>query len=129
MAGSATVVGVSEGAGAALSLPWILADLADRDIARLMVEGAAVLLGRPRPVSHHRSPEDVRTFGSAGNPPVCRSRYGRELDAANVRREFRTTIKAPGIAGAWTPRELRHWQFASCRNAVNGSSTTGRTVC
>lgn len=47
LAGAATVVGVPERAnGAALSLPWILADLADRGIARLMVEGGAVLLGQ-----------------------------------------------------------------------------------
>jgi len=30
------------------------------------------------------------------------------LQAANVRREFRAVVKAAGIGGAWTPRELRH---------------------
>jgi integrase len=33
---------------------------------------------------------------------------GGELDAANVRREFRAAVKAAGIVGQWTPRELRH---------------------
>jgi 5-amino-6-(5-phosphoribosylamino)uracil reductase len=47
LAGAATVVGVPEGAdNAALSLPWILAELAGRGAARLMVEGGAVLLGQ-----------------------------------------------------------------------------------
>ena len=36
------------------------------------------------------------------------TREGRELDAANVRREFRAAITAAGIQGRWTPRELRH---------------------
>jgi riboflavin-specific deaminase-like protein len=47
LAGAATVVAVPERApDAALSLGWILDDLADRGIARLMVEGGAVLLGQ-----------------------------------------------------------------------------------
>lgn len=34
---------------------------------------------------------------------------GGELDAANVRRDFRRVVKAPGLnAKQWTPRELRH---------------------
>jgi integrase len=40
--------------------------------------------------------------------PVFATRDGRELDAANIRREFRAAISAAGIAGAWSPRELRH---------------------
>jgi integrase len=40
--------------------------------------------------------------------PVFATRDGGELDAANVRREFRTVVKAAGIAGNWSPRELRH---------------------
>jgi integrase len=41
---------------------------------------------------------------------VFTTRYGRPLDAACVRRDFRTAIKtAEGIDPAlWTPRELRH---------------------
>jgi len=31
-----------------------------------------------------------------------------ELDAANVRREIRAAVKAAGIPGTWSPRELRH---------------------
>ena len=40
--------------------------------------------------------------------PVFATRDGGELDAANVRREFRAAIHAAGITGAWSPRELRH---------------------
>jgi integrase len=40
--------------------------------------------------------------------PVFATRDGSELDAANVRREFRAAISAAGITGTWTPRELRH---------------------
>ena len=37
------------------------------------------------------------------------SRYGTELDAANVRRALRTVVTAAGLeASEWTPRELRH---------------------
>jgi integrase len=39
---------------------------------------------------------------------VFASRTGRELDAANVRREFRKACKAAGVGPGWTPRELRH---------------------
>jgi integrase len=39
---------------------------------------------------------------------VFSTRTGAALDAANVRREFRTVCKAAGIGGNWTPRELRH---------------------
>jgi integrase len=40
--------------------------------------------------------------------PVFATRDGGELDAANVRREFRAAVKSAGIDGTWTPRELRH---------------------
>ncbi|MBC3194149.1 site-specific integrase [Pseudonocardia sp. C8] len=40
---------------------------------------------------------------------VFASETGTPLDAANVRRGFRTVLKAAGLdAGEWTPRELRH---------------------
>jgi integrase len=39
---------------------------------------------------------------------VFATRTGRELDAANVRREFRKACKAAGVGPGWTPRELRH---------------------
>jgi len=39
---------------------------------------------------------------------VFATRDGNELDAANVRREFRAAVKAAGITGTWSPRELRH---------------------
>jgi hypothetical protein len=40
--------------------------------------------------------------------PVFATRDGSQLDAANVRREFRAAVKAAGIPGTWSPRELRH---------------------
>jgi integrase len=39
---------------------------------------------------------------------VFTTTLGTELDAANVRREFRKICKAAKIEGNWTPRELRH---------------------
>jgi site-specific recombinase XerD len=41
---------------------------------------------------------------------------GTGLDAANVRRGFRSIVTAAGIAGNWTPRELRH-SFVSLLSA------------
>ncbi|MGH3831039.1 MAG: tyrosine-type recombinase/integrase [Pseudonocardiaceae bacterium] len=41
---------------------------------------------------------------------------GTELDAANVRRGFRTVVKTSTIGGNWTPRELRH-SFVSLLSA------------
>ncbi len=38
---------------------------------------------------------------------VFSTRTGAPLDAANVRREFRTVCTAAKIGGNWTPRELR----------------------
>ena len=42
------------------------------------------------------------------NRLVFATTVGTELDAANVRRGFRAIVKASGIGGSWTPRELRH---------------------
>jgi integrase len=39
---------------------------------------------------------------------VFATRDGGELDAANVRREFRSACKIAGLGSKWTPRELRH---------------------
>jgi integrase len=39
---------------------------------------------------------------------VFATRWGGELDAANVRREFRRLCHAAGVGPGWTPRELRH---------------------
>jgi integrase len=41
---------------------------------------------------------------------------GTALDAANVRRWFRSVVTKAGIAGNWTPRELRH-SFVSLLSA------------
>jgi len=51
---------------------------------------------------------DLREREGTDNGPVFATRDGNELDAANVRREFRAAVTAAGIAGQWTPRELRH---------------------
>lgn len=40
--------------------------------------------------------------------PVFATRDAVDLDAANVRRKFRAAVKAAGITGSWSPRELRH---------------------
>ena len=39
---------------------------------------------------------------------VFATRDGQELDAANLRREFRAAVKAAHIDGTRTARELRH---------------------
>jgi integrase len=51
---------------------------------------------------------DLRAREARDTGPVFATRDGNELDAANVRREFRAAVKAAGIDGTWTPRELRH---------------------
>jgi integrase len=44
------------------------------------------------------------------------TKIGTALDAANVRRGFRSIVTKAGIAGDWTPRELRH-SFVSLLSA------------
>jgi integrase len=39
---------------------------------------------------------------------VFASRDGKQLDPANVRREFMAAVRAAGIHGKWTPTALRH---------------------
>jgi integrase len=58
--------------------------------------------------------EQVETRVKAGSSWVDQdlvfcTGLGTELDAANVRRSFRTVVKQAGLDGpGWTPRELRH---------------------
>ena len=53
------------------------------------------------------------------NDLVFATRYGTELDAANVRRALRTVTAAAGLeAPQWTPRELRHSLFRCSRARV-----------
>ncbi len=62
-------------------------------------------LGLPAFAAHalrHLQQHERRTTG-----PVFATRDGHELDAANVRREFRAVIAAAGIPRHWSPRELR----------------------
>ena len=40
---------------------------------------------------------------------VFATRSGGALDAANIRREFKSACKAAGLGTRWTPRELRHF--------------------
>jgi integrase len=54
------------------------------------------------------APRELRERHGSDTGPVFATRDGKELDAANVRREFRAAVKAAGIPGQWTPRELRH---------------------
>ena len=42
------------------------------------------------------------------NDLVFATRYGTELDAANVRRGFRTVAAAAALEASESPRELRH---------------------
>ena len=51
---------------------------------------------------------ELRDRDGSDTGPVFATRDGKELDAANVRREFRAAVKAAGMPGQWTPRELRH---------------------
>jgi integrase len=54
------------------------------------------------------------------NDLVFATRYGAELDAASVRRAFRTVVAAAGLeATEWTPRELRH-SFVSLLSSSGG---------
>ena len=107
----------------ARALAWEHVDLGDPSAAPLRPASIAVW----RSVRAHgdtKTPASRRTLGLPAfatqalrelqdregrtTGPVFATRDGRALDAANVRREFRAAIKAAGIPGAWSPRELRH---------------------
>jgi integrase len=47
---------------------------------------------------------------------VFRTRTGAQLDVNNVRRDFQSIVRAAGVEGSWTPRELRH-SFVSLMSA------------
>jgi integrase len=51
---------------------------------------------------------------------VFATRDGKQLDPANVRREFMAAVRAAGIHGQWTPTALRH---------VGGAAETLMTAC
>ncbi|MFF3463244.1 tyrosine recombinase XerC [Streptomyces sp. NPDC002619] len=62
-------------------------------------------------VEHCRRQQDERiAYGLLWDPSdlVFATTTGQVLDAANVRRAFRSIVKAAGLAPEWTPRELRH---------------------
>ncbi|MBB4929181.1 site-specific recombinase XerD [Lipingzhangella halophila] len=50
---------------------------------------------------------------------MFRTRTGEKLDVNNVRRDFQAIVRAAGVEGSWTPRELRH-SFVSLMSA-NGA--------
>lgn len=47
---------------------------------------------------------------------VFRTRTGAALDVNNARRDFQSIVRAAGVEGSWTPRELRH-SFVSLMSA------------
>lgn len=60
---------------------------------------------------HRRQQQDERVaYGLLWDSSdlVFATTSGQELDAANVRRAFRSIVKAAGLDAEWTPRELRH---------------------
>ncbi|MDJ0346337.1 tyrosine-type recombinase/integrase [Streptomyces sp. H10-C2] len=76
-----------------------------RRTLRLPALVAAVL------TEHRRSQQDERiAYGLLWDSAdlVFATNTGQVLDAANVRRAFRSIVKAAGLESEWTPRELRH---------------------
>ncbi|CAM3313859.1 site-specific integrase [Stackebrandtia soli] len=68
----------------------------------------------------HRKTQDMLRSASdrwEDNDLVFCTRHGTPLDAANVRRSLRATLKAAGLDPVWTPRELRH-SFVSLMSAA-----------
>jgi integrase len=60
---------------------------------------------------HRRQQQDERiAYGLLWDPSdlVFATNTGQVLDAANVRRGFRSVVKAAGLEPEWSPRELRH---------------------
>jgi integrase len=107
----------------ARALTWEHVDLGDPDAAPPRPASVQVW----RSVRAHGDTKTLRSRRTLGLPafaaqalaglrdregrtagPVFATRDGHELDAANIRREFRAAIKHAGIPGTWTPRELRH---------------------
>jgi hypothetical protein len=78
--------------------------------SRRTLELPALCVDALREHRHRQLAERIR-MGEQGvdNDLVFATQYGTELDAANVRRAFRTVAAAAGLeASEWTPRELRH---------------------
>jgi integrase len=107
----------------ARALAWEHVDLGDGSATPPRPASIAVW----RSVRAHRDTKTPRSLRTLGLPafattalaelkeregrttePGFATRDGGELDAANVRREFRAAINAAGIPDAWSPRELRH---------------------
>lgn len=81
-------------------------------------------LALPAPVvaalrAHREAQEAEREAAGARWPDtdlVFRTRSGERLDVNNVRRDFQSIVRAAGVEGSWTPRELRH-SFVSLMSA------------
>lgn len=81
-------------------------------------------LALPAPVvaalrTHQEAQEAERQAAGARWPNtdlVFRTRSGERLDVNNVRRDFQSIVRAAGVEGSWTPRELRH-SFVSLMSA------------
>lgn len=81
-------------------------------------------LALPAPVvdvlrAHRETQEAEREAAGALWPDtdfVFRTRTGANLDVNNVGRDFQALVKAAGVEGSWTPRELRH-SFVSLLSA------------
>jgi integrase len=78
--------------------------------SRRTLELPALCVDALREHRHHQLAQRIRMGERwVDNDLVFATRYGTELDAANVRRALRTVAAAAGLeASQWTPRELRH---------------------
>src|SRR5215213_11763622 len=78
--------------------------------SRRTLELPALCVDALRQHRHHQLRQRIR-MGERwlDNDLVLATRYGTELDPANVRRTFRSVAAAAALqASEWTPRELRH---------------------
>lgn len=81
-------------------------------------------LALPAPVvtvlKAHRKAQELEREAAGKHWPdtdlVFRTRTGAALDVNNVRRDFQAIVRAAGVEGSWTPRELRH-SFVSLMSA------------
>ena len=73
-------------------------------------------LALPPPVveafTAHRTAQETEREAAGQSWPdtdlVFRTRSGAAMDVNNVRRDFQAIVKAAGVGGSWSPRELRH---------------------
>ena len=82
--------------------------------AEMVTAAIRTIFAQPGPVHVAEQLDTIATMLGArltepgeGELVFCTA-AGQALDAANVRRSFRTVCTAAGIGPDWTPRELRH---------------------